>query len=331
VTKILPARRQTDPPALAAVGPSLLRRLPRSLGQLTEKAAVQTVRTVALIGGDEALKVLAGYVGDERTEVIQELVRAWGYFDAEAYAECVLSRLPLAGREVQITHTGQLHAARRLRSLTAVHITCPVRGLEFLAELPPLKYLWASDLREEVDLSPLRGHPDLEDLMLFGNKPLRPGGQSTLSRLTQLKWLAIPLPGDLELNTLHLLPKLRFISLSHITAKTDLSPLTHLPVHYLHLSGIDRCAAPGFDELEGMASLESLYFYEYDVNKWLTTLKSAPPSLTALSLHDCIVPPDRHAFTRFKKMKQVHISDSYTPEGKRITSMDFQGEAIHVV
>lgn len=93
VTALLPARRRTDPPALAAVGPGLLRRLPRSLGEPTEKAAAQTVRTVALIGGEEALGLLAGYVRDERDDVIQELINAWAYFDADVYVDAVLSRL----------------------------------------------------------------------------------------------------------------------------------------------------------------------------------------------------------------------------------------------
>lgn len=330
VIKLLPARRQTDPPALAAVGPSLLRWLPRSLGQLAEKAAVQTVRTVALIGGEEALKLLTGYVGEERPEVIQELVRAWGYFDAETYADNVLSRLPLAGREVQISHSGQLHAASRLRSLTDVHIIQPVRGIEFLEEFPSLRYLWVKELRGEVDLSPLRSHRDIEDLMLFGSSPLRPGAESTLSRLTRLKWLAIPLSGDLDLNVLRLLPQLKFISLFHVAANADLSPLVNLPIGYLHLGGIDRCAVPGFDELEGMVNLESLYFYGCDVNAWLATLKSVPPSLASITLHDCIVRPDRHAFMRFENLKEFRISGSRTPEGVRITSMDFPGVAVYV-
>ncbi|MEU0216372.1 hypothetical protein ABZ281_15130 [Streptomyces sp. NPDC006265] len=67
-----------DRPALAAVGSSLLRSLPRSLGELTEKAAAQTVRTVALIGGAEALGLLARYAEDTRRGVVEALIEAWG-------------------------------------------------------------------------------------------------------------------------------------------------------------------------------------------------------------------------------------------------------------
>ncbi|MFD0214325.1 NACHT domain-containing protein [Streptomyces hirsutus] len=332
VTKLLPARRQTDPPALAAVGSSLLRWLPRSLGQLGENAAVQTVRTVALIGGEEALELLAGYVGDERKEVVNELVRAWGYFDAETYADDVLSRLPLAGSVVLVTHSGQLHAASRLRSLTNVQIHCPLREFGVLAEFPPLKHLWVSDLREErVDLSVLRGHPDLEQLMLFSGKPLLPGAESILTELTRLTWLALPLSEGFDFNVLPLAPELEFVSFSHITTKTDLSPLTSIPkLSFLSLSGIDRCAVSGFDEIAGMTSLMSLYLYGCDVNAWLAALKSAPSSLTHISLHDCIVPTDHHAFRRFQGLKKMTISDSHAPDDTRITTVDFARVATQV-
>ncbi|MFL4494700.1 NACHT domain-containing protein [Streptomyces sp. VTCC 41912] len=326
MTKLLPARRKTDPPALAAVGTSLLRWLPRSLGQLTEKAAAQTVRTVALIGGEECLELLTAYVGDERNDVVRELISAWDYFDADTYADDVLSRLPLAERRVGLTHSGQLHTASRLRSLTDVRIDHPVHGLGLLAEFPPLQWLWVSKLRQGADLSVLRVHPGLKELLLFGNGPVR--GASALTDLTELGWLALPLPEDLDLNTLHLMPKLKFLSLSQIEAKNDLSPLTTLPgLSALHLVGMDKCSGLGFEELAGMTGLASLYFYNHDLNDWLTTLKSAPPSLTQLHLHNCVVPHDRHALTRFESLRHVSLSDCHTPDGKRVTTLGIPGVA----
>ncbi|MFG2863124.1 NACHT domain-containing protein [Streptomyces sioyaensis] len=324
VTKLLPARRKTDPPALAAAGPSLLRWLPRSLGQLTEKAAAQTVRTVALIGGDECLELLAGYVGDERKDVIKELISAWGYFDADAYADDVLSRLPLAESLVSITHSGQLHVARRLRSLTRIGIHHPVRGLGFVAELPPLQFLSVSALREGADLSVLRGHTGLDQLLLFGKGPVR--GASVLGALPELAWLALPLPEDLDLDTLCLIPKLKFLSLSQIVAKSDLSPLTTLrSLKYLQLVGTDKCEPLGLGELAGMAGLASLYLQNHDLNAWLTALKSAPPSLTQLRLHNCVVSHDHHAFTRFENLRTLALSECHTPDGTSVTTLDLPG------
>ncbi|MFI1867575.1 NACHT domain-containing protein [Streptomyces jumonjinensis] len=320
VNKLLPARRTTDPPALAAVGPGLLRWLPRSLGELTEKAAAQTVRTVAMIGGEESLELLAGYVGDERENVVAELIRAWDYFDADVYAEDVLSRLPLAGRNVWLSHSGQQRAASRLRSLTCVQTNNPVGGLGFLAELPPLQELVVGMLKE-ADLSVLRGHPDLRTLRLFGKGPMR--GTSILTELTELRSLALALAGDLDLNILRLIPELEVLQLHHAKAETDLSPLTRLAgLRTMELLGEGKGMPPGFDQLTGMTHLDELWLYEYDVDAWLRGLKSAPPSLTHLLLRNCVVTPHRSAFTRFENLNRLTLFRCRTPDGIPITDLD---------
>ncbi|GGQ11248.1 ATP-binding protein [Streptomyces griseomycini] len=330
VTKLLPARRQTDPPALAAVGSSLLRWLPRSLGQLTEKAAKQTVRTVALIGGEKSREILAGYVGDERKGVIDELIRAWDYFDADAYVDDVLSRLPLAEREVSINHSGQLRVASQLDLLTHVRIEHPVRELGFLAEFPPLRQLWVSAMREEADLSVLQAHPDLEQLLLFGTGSVR--GLSILSGLKKLSWLALPVSEGLDLATLRLNSKLWFLSLSRIEAKDDLRPLTELAgLRDLHLVGVDKVMATGFEELAGMSRLGSLYLYRFDVNAWLTALKSAPPSLTYLHLQNCVVPSGCDAFMQFGNLRHVVLAECETPDGASVATLEIPGVQIHVI
>ncbi|MEU7260790.1 NACHT domain-containing protein [Streptomyces rimosus] len=328
VTKLLPARRKTDPPALAAVGTSLLRWLPRSLGQLTEKAAAQTVRTVALIGGEECLELLSGYVGDERKEVVRELISAWDYFDADAYANDVLSRLPLAEHEVRLSHSGQLRAASRLLSLSHVRIGYPLRELGFLTEFPPLQRLWVKMLREGADLSVLRSHPRLDQLMLFGNGPV--SGASALTELTELSWLALPLSGDLDLNTLCLLPKLKVVGLGRIKAEADLSPLSRLTgLQGLHLSLRGKGTAPVFGELAGMAGLDRLWLYGYDVDAWLTALKSAPPSLATLNLFSCVVSPDR-VLAQFQKLRHLSLFECHAPDGTHITTLDIPGVSTQV-
>ncbi|QEU85804.1 NACHT domain-containing protein [Streptomyces viridosporus] len=323
VTKLLPASRKTDPPALAAVGPSLLRWLPRSLEQLSENAAKQTVRTVALIGGEESLELLAGYVRDDREGVVHELISAWDYFDADAYVDDVLSRLSLAGHDVFLSHSGQLHAASRLHSLESVRIGHPVRGLGFLAEFPSLHQLWVFTLREEADLSVLRVHPGLEHVMLWGREPVR--GTSVLADLPELSCLALPFTGDLDLNALRLILKLDVLSLSHVAEK-DLSPLTTLTgLRSLHLVGDDHCTTLGFEELAGMTGLKDLWLYNQDVNAWITALKSVPPSLTELHLNNCIVPLDRQAFTQLDNLELVTLSSCQTPDGTSITTLDIPG------
>ncbi|MCN9241953.1 NACHT domain-containing protein [Streptomyces sp. RY43-2] len=323
VNKLLPPRRQTDPPALAAVGTNLLRWLPRSLGQLTEKAAVQTVRTVALIGGEESLELLAGYVGDKRDAVINELIRAWNYYDADSYADDVLSHLPLAGREVSISHPGQLRAARRFRSLTDIHIQHPVREFSFLAELSGLQRISVVDMREGLDLSVLRGHPKLRQLLLMGSG--RVTGTSVLSELAELNWLGLPVAEDLDLNTLRSLPRLSGIWLSHL-ADFDLSPLTTFSgLCTVQLEAKGGTSSRGFEDLAGMTSLNALWLYDYDVNAWLAALKSAPPSLARLHLTDCVVPSGHHAFARLGNLESVTLSNCRTLDGAVIDSSEIRG------
>ncbi|WP_314171475.1 NACHT domain-containing protein [Streptomyces winkii] len=323
ITQLLPAKRDTDPPALAAVGSSLLRWLPRSLGQLTEKAAAQTVRTVALIGGEESLELLSGYVGDDRSDVIKQLIRAWNYFDADAYADAVLSRLSLTGSLVSLTHSGQLHAASRLRSLTRLQITSSAPQLEMLAEFPPLQHLWISNMRGSADLSFLRVHSNLEEFLLFGDASLN--NTSAIANLKELNWLGVPLTGDLDLRNLRLLPKLQTLSLHHVADK-DLRPLTTLAnLPHLHLLGNDRTKLPHLKNLAGMNSLQTLALFDNDVSGWLLSLKNTPASLTELHLFDCVAPPDPQVFRKFENLNFVYLSDCCTPNGAPITTLDIPG------
>lgn len=324
ITKLLPARRQTDPPALAAVGPVLLRRLPESLEQLTEKAAAQTVRTVALIGGEESLNLLSGYAEDERHRVVVALAEGWGYFDSDAYVERVLSRLPLSGLTVEFTHSGQFRGVSGLQSLMAVNIKFPVRNLDFLTGFPPLRRLWVDMLLEGDDLSVLRGHPDLREIMLYG--PGRVTGTAVLSELPEMGAVALPLANsDLNLAHLSQLPNLEFLSLSH-AAGENLGPLAaYSSLEYLSLGGVDCAGMSSFDELDGLDSLVHLSFFNCDLSSWLRELKSTPPRLRGFYASGCVIPLDVDAFANFSKLKTVTLSGCRTPEGGEITSLEIPG------
>jgi hypothetical protein len=325
VTKLLPARRKTDPPALAAVGPSLLNWLPRSLAQLTEKSAVQTVRTVALIGGEEALNLLAGYVGDVRPPVVNELIRAWAYFDADAYADDILSRLPLTGRQIFLTHSGQLDAVGRLRSLSRIHVDYPVRGLDFVAKFPSLRELWVDSLREGADLSVLTLHADLEQLLLFGKGPMR--NVSALVNLARLAWLAIPVSKAADIDEISQIGSLQFLSLSGIPENVDLSPLGALSkVGMMHLITGNKM---GSLKLVNLAGLESLF--GIDADSWLAAIECPPPSLKSLYLHNCIAPADGQAFRVFGGLEDLSLAQCRTRDETPITALNVEGVRTRVI
>ncbi|QOV35329.1 NACHT domain-containing protein [Streptomyces ferrugineus] len=290
VSRLLPPRRETDPPALATVGPSLLRRLPRSGAGLTEKAAAQTVRTVALIGGEEALGVLEGFVGDGRDDVVRALIDAWAYFDAELYADRVLSRMPLKARSVKLTHSGQWRPLTRLESVTSLEIGYPFMEFAALSELSALTDLVLFELRGEVDLQVLRSHPALDFLALIGDMSVKHLG--ALRELERLKALFLYLGDTSQLGDLRLGESVHTVGLSSVGASTDLSVLGgcyHLRT--LHLFADEPCLPKGLHTVFALAGLR-LTLHGLDIAAWLESPDFAPPKVRQLSLHRCVLPSD---------------------------------------
>ncbi|MFI9343827.1 NACHT domain-containing protein [Streptomyces sp. NPDC052773] len=269
VEALLPPRRKTDPPALAAIGPSLLRQLPRSLSGLTEKAAEETVRTVALIGGEEALSTLERYAMGARGAVVSALIDGWGYFDAEAYTDRILARLSLKGHFVHLTHSGQLRAASRLSPGAGLGIRYPLQDFAAVKELPRVPALILGALRGKVDLSALEAHPDLRTLALLGDVSMSLVNPGALEGLPQLRQLFLSVCGTSELADLPLGPKIKLVSLWSSTNEPclprGLNAVSTIPGLVLELHGVDVAA-------------------------WLSAPDFVLPKVRRLSLHDCVLP-----------------------------------------
>ncbi|MFH9427570.1 NACHT domain-containing protein [Streptomyces sp. NPDC017615] len=268
VAALLPPRRSTDPAGLAAVGTSLLRKLPRSLAGLTEASAVQTIRTAALIGGREALDLVTGYAADERDRVVNELILNWRYFDAGAYADRVLTQLPLHDHVISLSHAGQFLPLTRLRAANFVSIKYPLAKLEALCELPPLRYLSVSSLTGEADLRHLHAHPGLRFLILSQTR--------TMSHLEALEGL----------------PELTYLALGRVGSNADLTPVAQQHgIRYLNILGTGKSTPNGLTAIGGMSELE-LYLFNVDVAAWLRTPDFVPPRVKSLDLHFCTLPDD---------------------------------------
>jgi Leucine-rich repeat (LRR) protein len=291
VSRLLPARRPTDPPALAAVGSSLLRRLPGSLNEMSEKSAAQTVRTVALIGGAEALGLLARYAEDTREGVVEALIEAWGYFDADAYADRVLAGVPLKGRKVTVTHSGQWRAVGRLPAIDNVWVSHRVTDLSVLGGLHPLEELTLVSMRGEVDVSQLNTQPSLTNLGLSGNASLK--NLDVLGELPALDTLyfgAVPIP---DLSELSLAPTLRYLGLLNFDASLDLSPLRHDRIRWLGLLARKVCLPQGaHTALAALPGLRTLFLTNIDVAAWLETGSFPPSDLGYLNMSSCVLPDD---------------------------------------
>ncbi|MEU6587986.1 NACHT domain-containing protein [Streptomyces sp. NPDC046881] len=328
VSALLPPRRQTDPPALAAVGTSLLRRLPRSLAELSSKAAVQTVRTVALIGGEQALGLLEGYAEDGRRDVVAALVDAWAYFDADAYADRVMAGLPLARHAVVLTHSAQLRGAMRLRSLTTLRIMFELQDLSGLIGLPPLQEL-ACNMRGTADLSLLEAHPRLENLQLFGQAVLR--RPEALTALPELRLLQLPVVDPDGIEGLPVPPELYWLALSRVTAETRLDFIAPFgDVEYLHVLGDPGSSLPALTPLSALTGLRGLglyYFYVEDLRRQLGPVRS---KLTDLTLRECFLEDAGGGLRAFSRLRRLELEHCRTPDGP-VTPPELTGVAVTVV
>ena len=321
VAALLPARRRTDPPALAAVGTSLLRRLPRSLGELTEKSAVQTVRTVAMIGGKEALALMVRYAEDRRRHVVKEIIEAWAYFDADAYGEQVLAELPLQGHRVNLRHSQQWHAATRLRSITTLSIYYPLPELAAVDQLPPVKSLSIYDHRGPGDLSVLTTHPQLKWLTVMGRGKLH--SLESMENLENLTYLALGHGGSVDLDSLRLGPNMSWLRLFELSGTTELTALRDFPdVRNLLLSTASRCTPRGLSSVSAMPGLHDLILRVMHLPEWLTARESLPAELRTLTLNNCVLPWDSRAYRDFSSLESLHVSSCRTPDGAPITTLD---------
>ena len=321
MSALLPARRRTDPPALAAVGPSLLRRLPRSLGELTEKSAVQTVRTVAMVGGEEALALMVGYAEDRRHLVIDEIIEAWAYFDADAYGEQVLAGLPLEGHHVSLRHSQQWRVATRLRSITALSIHYPFSTLATVDQLPPLENLSVYNFRGPGDLSVLTAHPQLKLFTVMGRGKLH--GLESVENHRNLFYLGLGHEVTAGLDSVRLGPAVTWLNLYGLSGSSELSALSNFPnVRHLLLSTASTCRPSGLSSISAMAGLYSLRLGDMYLPEWLTTREPLPAELRALALHDCVVPEDPRAYRDLSSLDSLYLSSCRTPDGTPITTLD---------
>ncbi|MET7490447.1 NACHT domain-containing protein [Streptomyces sp. NPDC005538] len=321
MSALLPARRETDPPALAAVGTSLLRRLPRSLGELTEKAAVQTVRTVAMVGGEEALALMVRYAEDRRSLVIDEIITAWAYFDADAYGEQVLAGLPLEGHNVRLTHSQQWRAATRLRSITWLSIDYPLQGLAAVDQLPPVEKLSVYNLRGPGDLSVLTADPQLELLTVWGPGKLH--GLESVENLGNLFYLGLGREGTAGLDRLRLGPTMSWLSLYQLSGTSELAALSNFPdVRQLFLATTSTSTPRGLSSVSAMPGLDGFTLLNIHLLDWLTAREPLPSELRTLTLDDCVLPGDSRAYRDLSSLDSLHISSCQTPDGFPITALD---------
>lgn len=286
------------------------------------REAAATVRAAAEIGVDEALPLLSRYSHDTREAVQRELVTAWPRFDAEAYAQQVLTTLPITSLKVR--DPAIVPSLRHLRHITELSCAVPPMGtLRFIpAQVTSLELLVSG----RVELSTL-DTPNLRDLTLTGGQfvdvaPLEVMDELTsftsttrhlrnlpaLRRLRELTLLGGCSAGDLA--SFGLGWRLEVLRMASVVELDDLSPFGFLSRP--HELALDRCAQ--LRRLDGIrpgwaSSLRTLAI------RHCPALELAPlKRLTVLSELDLYGTPvtDLSPLTELAGLERLTVSSSRT-------------------
>ncbi|MFD8981727.1 NACHT domain-containing protein [Streptomyces sp. NPDC059564] len=229
---LLPPRGPEQAEELAKAGEMVLELLPDPDG-LSEAEAVASIRTAALVGGDRALQVIAGFGRDHRYEVGHELSESWGRFDTAAYAETVLAGACLGAAHLHIRTPEQLTAYEGLPHIRRVHLSWYGRIPAAISGRPGLEWLVLQGNPELRELSPLAGHRSLRHLGVFDCPKL--GGIEPVGELDANSLSFGYVPNGLSLAPLAGVPALRSLvigfepkerCLGDIPAAAELTKLT---------------------------------------------------------------------------------------------------------
>lgn len=193
--RLIPPDNSEDAELLAKAGRFVLELLPDAAG-LTDSQAAAVVRTVALIGGEEARVKIAQFANLDEAVVIDELLRAWRQADdPEEYARVVLAEVNFGERRLDVRGWHRVQHLRHLTRLTNVRCLGDLRPIDPLAAIPNLKTLEL--LQNEVlrDLSPLTSSRQLRELRLTHCRLVR--DLSSLARTTVERLELHFVPADL--------------------------------------------------------------------------------------------------------------------------------------
>lgn len=143
------------------------------------EVAAHVIRTLAMIGGEEAWEKIQAFTGTDRGVVIDELLRAWRQFDhSEDYARTLLSDVDFGGLVLEVHRWDVLSRLRYLRKLTAVQLIGDIAltdgdGWRPLAEIPRLRHLEIRSNEVADELTGLEGCDALRVLWISGYSGLR--------------------------------------------------------------------------------------------------------------------------------------------------------------
>jgi hypothetical protein len=167
---------------LAKAGPFVLDLLPapHELGPDEDTVASFVIRTLAMIGGEEAWEKIRPFTAMHQSTVVDELLRGWREFDFdESYARFLLSQVDFGDRVLEVRRWGLLPRLRHLTTLQALKLLGDVPladirdGLYPLADIHNLRNLEIVANELVQHLSPLIRCRKLHSLKISGYSALR--------------------------------------------------------------------------------------------------------------------------------------------------------------
>ncbi len=329
--ELLPPQRFSHAEELAKAGELVLDLLPGPR-ELSEMEAAAVVHTASLVGGPQALGLVARFRTDTRVLVRTQLTGGWQHFDRADYVDAVLRKADLSTSYLLVESAEELAQWDRLPQAPCLILR---GGLGIPPSVANRSGLTGLALQQDdllTDLSPLAGLDQLANLSLYecprvaslgplAGLPLRsvalnkvrPGlPLGPLASLTSLVGLSIGFATDLpDLARLPVPDSLRSLSLWHGASQVDLHGLERWPeLNILSLCG-DRLArqlaaysaVPPLDilQLETVA-VDSSDLLRHDQMTQLAFLKctlargleplAALPALTRLTVSFCSGPVD---------------------------------------
>ncbi|MFI0467962.1 NACHT domain-containing protein [Saccharopolyspora sp. 5N102] len=285
--QLIPPKSAAEARSLAAMGKDVLPLLRVSDAMKPHEAAA-TALTAGLVGGAEALPILAELAKDRRGLVFQEVVNAWSYFDPVHFAREVLADAPLSGRSMLINDASVLVGLPHVPQITDVD--CRLDGatrpsdLQLLKNTPSLRSLRMSGNDRLRDLGFLHGHPNLS-LLELSDCPLL-ADFSALRDLPEL--LSVSLKGcggTPDIETIIGCERLVGVGIEGVSA-SDAARLLRTRPSVVRLA-IRRCQH--IRELSELGSSASLRELSLDASRTLESLAGADrfPALRRLELIDC--------------------------------------------
>lgn len=297
VDALVPPRGQNETRSLALAGGRVLRRLPSTLDGLSDASAAACVKTAALVGGTEALRVLAQWSPDPRNAVQHALAQVWRYFDPTNYADAVLRDAPLSGGRIDVElveHVSHLRALKHLRSARLnLYDVGGLNDLSFLCEAPETTTVLKVRTNALVDLAPLTNCLALENVFVLGRGVS--AGWELLTRLPKLWWLSMNAPDDgRDLSFVADCPSLTVLALRGCIALSDLSAL----VSASHLRTVHLEDAKRLRDLGALTELPDLTRFTIEMLRLSVALLLWHPSLTSSRILGCCQYLQSHRSTR---------------------------------